>query len=224
MKTKSPSCKRKNKLFIFDLDHTLIKGNCSFHFGVYLFRQNILPFRRMLQLSFFYLLFKAGIIDVKKLHEATFNHFFFNLSANTVDHHASQFLSQNFNDLIYQPAFAKLQEAKSEGYYTAILSSSPDFLVEKVASILGVDTWDSTIYQKNKCNHFSHILQFMEGNQKAKTLFQLIEDLQITKNDVTVYTDSYLDLPLLQAAGNPTGVNPDRRLRAICRQQQWPII
>lgn len=178
----------------------------------------------MLRLLSFYLFFKLGIINIKKLHEATFKHFFFDLAANTVDYHAAQFISQKFKKLIYSPAFTKLQEAKDNGYYTAILSSSPDFLVEKIASLLEVDTWDSTIYQKNKFNHFSHIFHFMEGKQKAETLLQLIEDLQISKNDVTAYTDSYLDLPLLQMVGHPIGVNPDRRLKTICRRRQWPIL
>lgn len=224
MKTKLLNCKRKDKLFIFDLDHTLIRGNCSFYFGVYLFQQNVLSFGRMLRLSSLYMLFKMGFVSMKKLHEATFNQFFCGLSASTVDFHASQFLSKKLNELIYRPAFSMLQDAKEKGYYTAILSSSPDFLVEKIASILGVDTWDSTIYQKNKLNHFSHIAKLMEGKQKAQILLQLIQDLHISKEDVTAYTDSYLDLPFLQAAGHPIGVNPDRRLKALCRRSQWPMI
>jgi phosphoserine phosphatase len=178
----------------------------------------------MLRLSAFYLLFKAGFINVKKLHEATLKNFFADLPADTVDDHASQFLSQKLNDLIYLPAYNKLQEAKEDGSYTAILSSAPNFLVEKVASKLGVDTWDATIYQKNHLDHFSHISQYMEGASKAESLLQLVEDLKIKKEDVTAYTDSYLDLPLLQAAGRAIGVNPDRRLKAICRRRQWPII
>lgn len=184
----------------------------------------MLPFNCMLRLFSFYLFYKMGIISIKQLHEATFKHFFFDLPANTVDYHATQFITQSFKKLIYLPAFSKLQEAKNEGYYTAILSSSPDFLVEKVASFFEVDIWDSTIYQKNKFNHFSHILQFMEGEQKARSLCELIHDLQIPRDDVTAYTDSYQDLPLLQSVGNPIGVNPDRRLKAICRRQHWPII
>lgn len=161
---------------------------------------------------------------MRKLHEATFNNFFCGLSARTVDDYATKFISIKLNDLIYQPAFDKLQQAKNDGYYTVILSSSPDFLVEKIALMLQVDTWDSTIYQKNKLNHFSHITQFMEGEQKAQILLQLMEELKISKENVTAYTDSYLDLPFLQASGNPIGVNPDRRLKAYCRQNRWPMI
>lgn len=178
----------------------------------------------MLRLAFLYLLHKAGFLSVRHIHEATFQHFFCGFSACTIDYHATQFLSQKFNKLIYEPVYSKLEQAKKEGYYTALLSSAPDFLVEKVAKLLGVDTWDSTIYQKNKMNHFSHITQFMEGEHKAQSVKHLISALQITKNDVTAYTDSYLDLPLLEASGHPVAVNPDRRLKAICRKFSWPTL
>lgn len=178
----------------------------------------------MLRLAFLYFLHKIGLLSIRHIHEATFYHFFSGFSAGTVDYHAQQFLSQKFHQLIYGPAFLKLEEAKKAGYYTALLSSSPDFLVEKVASIIGVDTWDSTIYQKNKLNHFSHITQLMEGENKANIVKQLMSALQISKENVTAYTDSYLDLPLLEVSGHPVAVNPDRRLKAISQKQGWTTI
>lgn len=202
----------------------MIKGNCSFHFGIYLYQQNVLPFGRMLSLVSCYLLFKAGFLSIKKLHEATFKRFFSGLSAFVIDYHATQFISQKLQHLLFLPAFQKLQEAKEAGGYTAILSSSPDFLVKKIADQWSVDIWDATVYQKNACHQFSHIVQFMEGETKADTLRQLMEKLQICKNEVIAYSDSYLDLPFLHAAGQPIGVKPDRRLRAICLQNHWPII
>lgn len=224
MKTKLPNCKRKDKLFVFDLDHTLIKGNCSFLFGLYLFQENVLPFARMLRLAMLYLMHKVGFLTVRNLHEATFYHFFCGFSASTIDKYVERFLAKKFEKLIYQPAFSKLEQAKNEGYYTAILSSAPDFLVGKVAVLLGVDTWDSTIYQKNKLNHFSHITQFMEGEHKAQSVKHLMEALNLSKENVTAYTDSYLDLPFLEASGHPVAVNPDRRLKALCRKYAWPTI
>ncbi len=178
----------------------------------------------MILLTFFYVLFKLGLIPIKKLHQSTFNYFFYGLSAKTIDVHVSHFLSQKLNDLIYQPAFARLKMAQNEGFYTAIFSSSPNFLVEKIASLFDVDISNSTVYRKDTFNQFSQIDQVMEGEIKAQILRQLIEDLQITKDDVTAYSDSYLDLPFLQMAGNPIAVNPDRRLRALCLKFQWPII
>ncbi|WP_052354425.1 HAD family phosphatase [Neochlamydia sp. S13] len=224
MKTKLCNSKRKNSLVVFDLDHTLLRKNCSLFFGIYLFREKVLSFHRMIRLSFLYLRFKLGLISLKNLHESTFQCFFYGLSVALVNEHATKFLSQQLDKLIYHPVFSKLLEAKNEGSYTAIFSSSPNFLVEKVALRLGVDRWSSTIYQKNEEGDFTHITQVMEGPQKAQALELLLKELQIVKANVTAYTDSYLDLPLLYAVGNPVGVNPDRRLKAMCRQNQWPII
>jgi HAD superfamily hydrolase (TIGR01490 family) len=40
----------------------------------------------------------------------------------------------------------------------------------------------------------------------------------------TFYTDSYADLPLLEAVGAPRAVHPDRRLRLHAERSRWPIL
>lgn len=213
-----------NKLVIFDLDHTLLRINSSFHFGIYLLQQRVLPFRKMISLLSYYVLFKVGCIDLRQLHEKTFKQFFYGFSVATMEGHVRQFLQAKLTHFIYKPALHKLQEAQKAGFYIAILSSAPDFLVNSIAAQLGVKMWRATIYQKNGKNFFSQITHFMDGYQKAKTVLYMMNDLQICKENVTAYTDSYLDLPLLQMVGNPIAVNPDKRLKMLCQQNHWPII
>ncbi len=38
------------------------------------------------------------------------------------------------------------------------------------------------------------------------------------------YSDSISDLPLLEAVGHPTAVNPDRALRREAQQRGWPVL
>ena len=40
----------------------------------------------------------------------------------------------------------------------------------------------------------------------------------------TAYSDSRTDLPFLEAVGNPVVVNPDRELRRIAVERDWPIL
>jgi HAD superfamily hydrolase (TIGR01490 family) len=212
------------QLFVFDLDHTLIRANSSFHFGMHLFRNKLLPTTRMIRLISLYSLHKMGLVGMRYLHQATFNHFFRGLSATLIDEHAKVFLDENFSKMIYQPAYQELLKAQNDGHHTAILSSSPDFIVEKIAAILKVGSWDSTKYVKDGLNCFRSISNIMEGEQKAQALQNILAKLQIKKEAVTAYTDSYLDLPLLQAVGNPVGVNPDRKLRTFCKKNGWLIL
>jgi phosphoserine phosphatase len=38
------------------------------------------------------------------------------------------------------------------------------------------------------------------------------------------YSDSYSDFPMLAVVGRPTACNPDRRLRAVARSYDWPVV
>ena len=40
----------------------------------------------------------------------------------------------------------------------------------------------------------------------------------------TAYSDSYSDVPFLEAVGHPVAVNPDRRLKKIARLRGWPTL
>jgi phosphoserine phosphatase len=50
------------------------------------------------------------------------------------------------------------------------------------------------------------------------------KDLGINKEEMTAYTDSYLDLPLLKAVGHVIAVNPDNALRRLSKKQGWEIL
>ena len=42
--------------------------------------------------------------------------------------------------------------------------------------------------------------------------------------DCRAYSDSITDLPLLEAVGHHTAVNPDRALRRVAQGRGWPIL
>ena len=38
------------------------------------------------------------------------------------------------------------------------------------------------------------------------------------------YSDSITDLPMLEAVGNPVVVNPEKELRAVAEEREWPML
>ena len=40
----------------------------------------------------------------------------------------------------------------------------------------------------------------------------------------TAYSDSYSDVPFLEAVGHPVAANPDRKLRRIAQERGWPVV
>jgi HAD superfamily phosphoserine phosphatase-like hydrolase len=215
---------KPHAISFFDLDHTLLKVNSSFRFGVYLYRRKMFSFLTMLYLTGCYGLHTLGYISIQKLQEKIFKKIFLGRPFLAVESLARSFLEQNFSRMLYLPAIGQLQLAKKEGHYTVILSSSPHFLVSLFAERFGVDEWDATHYAVDSAQHFSAISQFMLGEGKARYVTELAKRLNIPKEKISAYTDSHHDLPFLQSAGVAMGVNPNKRLRALCKQNNWQIL
>lgn len=212
------------RLSVFDLDHTLLTVNSSYHFGVYLYRQNFFSFPSLLASLCYYAYHKLFGMSVQKLHKKTFQMLFKGVSAEELQKHAAVFLEEQLTKKFYKPALERLREAQEKGDYVLILSSSPDFLVKPIAEWLGVDAWQATIYAVDDCGRLSHLASILEGQDKADYLAHLIKKMNISSSSITAYSDSHLDLPVLKMAGKAIGVVPDFYLKRICQEKGWEII
>lgn len=212
------------QLSVFDLDHTLLSVNGSYQFGSYLYKQGIISFASMGYCVYSYALHKLGLLSVRQLHKKTFNRLFKGMDLDDLEKRVGLFLDLHLSSMLYLPAIEKLRSAQQQGHCLAILSSSPDYIVKPIAARLGVIYWESTRFAVDEKNQLCAISSVMQGKDKAASLLRLADQLNIPKEAVHVYTDSYLDFPLLEVAGNIIGVNPDRKLRSLCVQKGWTII
>jgi len=212
------------KVSLFDLDQTLLKDNGSFQFGIYLYKHKAFSFASMLYYVICYALHKLNCMPMQRLHEKIFGSLFKGKSSSTFNQLAKEFLDQQFDSMCYPPAIQKLQEAKKSGHFTVILSSSPDFLVKLIANRLNVDAWAATSFLVDNNDNFWKISNVMHGECKSRYMHSLSKKLAISIGNFIAYSDSYLDLPFLKAAGRAVGVNPDKKLKSICKKNQWEII
>jgi phosphoserine phosphatase len=65
---------------------------------------------------------------------------------------------------------------------------------------------------------------YCAGENKAIAVKQLAEQHDYDLSRCYAYSDSISDLPLLEAVGHPTVVNPDRALRKVAVQRGWPSL
>ena len=61
------------------------------------------------------------------------------------------------------------------------------------------------------------------GQFKAEAMRELAEREHIDLSESYAYTDSYTDLPMLEAVGHPVAVNPDRVLTKFARDHDFEI-
>lgn len=212
------------QISVFDLDHTLLTGNSSYHFGFYLYKRKFFNFRKLILCLCDYARHKCLGLSVQKLHVKSFSRLFQGQSLAILQEHVEAFLTENLQNLLYTPVAQRLREAHSRGETTLILSSGPDFLVSAIARRLDVTQWQATTYRADDEGRLAAITHVLEGQDKANYMQDYAKKMELPLSDFTVYSDSYLDLPIMRIAGRAIGVLPDNRLKYVCLQNGWEII
>lgn len=205
------------KLRVFDLDHTLLNCNISFEFGRHLYKKGWFSFFKMISLCSLYARHKFLNLSIDELHHSIFDRLFKGRPFHKVKNEVDEFL-KSLPTRLYFPA-ARLIESNS-----IVLSSSPDFLVGPVCEYLGIKQWKATSYIVDKEGMLCHISKLVDGKNKACVLEEIAKEQHLKQADLVFFTDSILDLPVLEVAGSLIAVQPDRKLKKLALARGWEII
>lgn len=208
----------------FDLDKTLLKVNSSYAFSKYLFRKGIFSKKERVYCLLATLRYSLGFNNLVQLHLQVFDALFRGRFSESFREHVPSFLDEFFFDIQNTKVLNCLLKAKSEGQLIVLLSSSPSFLVGPIAERFEISHWSSTVYEIDQNGQFNKITQLMTGVEKALYLRQLVDSLNLSLKTVTAYSDSADDIPFLSISGNPIGVDPDSKLKKICKAKNWTIL
>lgn len=214
----------KAYLAVFDLDHTLLSANSSFHFVAFLYRRGVISTWCVLEVLSAYLRHKWFGLSMLSLHRKTFPCLFQGKNKREISALASEFCHAYLKDLISLPVVSRLKEALEAGHESIILSSSPAFLVKAIAEHLDVTHWRATEFAENAAGEYTSLDSVFEGQDKADYLSYLMRERSLPSSAVTVYSDSALDLPLLKLAGRAVCVRPDRTLRRVGKKLGWEVL
>jgi len=209
---------------IFDLDRTLIRENSSYQFFKFLYRKNVYSHSHMAFTLFYRFQFHFFNMTLTELHEKVFRKLLFGFPLQNLIGHVGAFIEEFLPRAINPPVYEALRKAQYTGHRTTILSNSPSFLVGPIAQYFKVDEWRATEYDIDKDHTLCNIANLMEGMNKAQYLIEARKRLEIPKENVTLYTDSHHDLPLLLEAGTAVVVNPDKKLLKMAKQNRWSMI
>lgn len=171
-----------------------------------------------------YGLHKLSKLSLHAVHEKIFKKIFQGRSHALFSQLAQDFVRDKIDSMFYVPALKKLEESMRSGHHIVLISSSPSFLVSLIAARLGIKEFYATDYDLDPHGNFISISKVLDGEAKAELLLDIIQRKGVSQDNTIAYTDSHLDLPFLIQAGNAVGVNPDSKLRTVCKQMGWEII
>jgi HAD superfamily hydrolase (TIGR01490 family) len=128
-------------------------------------------------------------------------------------------------DNMYPRAIEMVAANREAGLEPVLVTGSPDFIVAPLAQRLGIETYAANrlVYSRGLATGRLHN-PVMAGEAKAAWCAEYAAANRISLGASWGYADSHYDLPFLAALGHPVAVNPDRRLLAMARSRQWPIV
>ncbi|MSP55296.1 MAG: HAD family hydrolase [Myxococcales bacterium] len=121
-------------------------------------------------------------------------------------------------------ALTAVEGHRAAGDTLALLTSSSPYLCEPVQRALDIP--------HALCNRFElrdgrftgkPELPLCFGAGKLTYARRLATRMGVTLKDCTFYTDSWSDLPVLEAIGRPVVVHPDPRLARVAKERGWDI-
>jgi HAD superfamily hydrolase (TIGR01490 family) len=104
-----------------------------------------------------------------------------------------------------------------------VVSASGHEVVDPIGALLGADTVIATQMVIADGRYTGAVAFYAFGEAKAAKMRALATTRGYTLADCYAYSDSITDLPMLEAVGHPTAVNPDRSLRRAAARRGWPV-
>jgi HAD superfamily hydrolase (TIGR01490 family) len=121
-------------------------------------------------------------------------------------------------------AMEPVQQHRERGERVYIVSATLQEIVELVAADLGFDGAIGSTCEIVDGVYTGRSLRAAHGEGKAQAVRELAEAEGIDLAASSAYSDSYSDVPFLEAVGRPVAANPDRKLRRIAHARGWPVV
>ena len=212
------------KFIIFDLDDTLLCGDCEAGWINFLVSKGLLDNENhKSKLNQFDIDYRQGILNFDE-YSTYIQEPLKNLDIITVENLVEEFIQKNIDNLTDDLTADLLNEAKSADK-VLIASGSHDFLVKGFAEYFDIESSIGTPVEiKNDIftGSLSGEPTFSDGKVKAVKNWCFTNDLKI--QDSIFYSDSINDLPMLEACGEPIVVDPDDNLREIALDRSYKIL
>lgn len=212
-------------LAIFDLDETLIHGDCASLWSEHMVRLGWVDGESFLRRD------REMMEAYSKGEMAMEDYMAFSLepiAGRTLEelaHLVEPWVEDVIEPIIYGDACRCIADHRKQGDRVLIISASGTHLVGPIAARLGVDEYLAIeleavngVYTGNTHG----VLTYREG--KITRLLEWLDQEQENLEDASFYSDSRNDLPLLLKVDHPRAVNPDPVLRAHAEQHGWPIL
>jgi HAD superfamily hydrolase (TIGR01490 family) len=211
----------------FDLDKTVIARSSTLALGKPLLREGLIPRSMIIKAIYAQLVYQLLGADEAKMDKMRVA--LLELTKGWERERLQALIRETITEIIepviYEEALGLIAEHRAAGRRVYIVSSSGEEIVRPMAELLGVPHFIATRAGVDETGCYTGELEFYcYGEHKAVAIREHAERYGIDLAASFAYSDSVTDLPMLEAVGHPAVVNPDKDLRQVATEREWPIL
>jgi HAD superfamily hydrolase (TIGR01490 family) len=210
----------------FDLDKTIISRSSTLAFGPSFYKHGLISRGDAVRTAFAQLVFRVAGADHHRMERvrAQVGDLCRGWSADRVSEIVRRHLDEAILTLVYPEARRLIAAHGSAGQDVIIVSSSGMEMVGPIGDRLGASEVIATRMEVAGGCYTGEMEFWAYGEAKAHRMRELAASRGYRLRDCYAYSDSITDLPMLETVGHPRAVNPDRALRRVAKERQWPIL
>ena len=199
----------------FDLDKTVIAKSSTLAFSKPFFDQGLINRRTVLKSSYAQFLFLMSGADHDQMDRM--RNYITNMCAGWDVEQVKSIVNETLHDIVDPLVFAEaanlIADHKLCGRDVVVVSASGEEIVAPIAKALGATHAMATRMVVEDGKYTGEVAYYCYGEGKVEAIRELAAREGYALEHCYAYSDSITDLPMLEAVGHPTVVNPDRALR-----------
>ena len=210
----------------FDLDKTVIAKSSTLAFSKPFFNQGLINRRSVLKSSyaqFLYLMSGADHDQIDRMRS-----YLTNMASGWDVEQVRSIVGETLHDIVDPLVFAEAAELIADHRLCSrdvvVVSASGEEIVAPIAHALGATHSMGTRMVVEDGRYTGQVAFYCYGEAKAQAIRELAVREGYQLEYCYAYSDSITDVPMLEAVGHPTAVNPDRALRKEAAARGWPVL
>ncbi|WP_461255704.1 HAD family hydrolase [Treponema sp. R80B11-R83G3] len=211
------------RVHIFDVDHTVVRKTSTEYFVQMALKEKVIRYSQISHLLIDWVKYKLAFPNndfientVKKLA---------GIEKDVLESVSDSCFKKRIKPNIYTGAKSIIEEALKNGEKVIFATSSFDFIIKPLEQFFGIEGSVACKLEYSQGKTTGNLVGYSSFGPKKKTAaVEWMESNAVNPQNVSFYTDSYTDLPLLEHCGNPVAVNPDGILERKAKKRGWRIL
>lgn len=211
----------------FDVDNTVIRGASIYAFARGLVKNDIVSKREMAGFAWkqakFVLAGTEDMDDIAKIQDSALS-IVKGRRVSEMTELAEDVFDDYMADRLWPGTLALAQEHLDRGQRVWLVSATPIEVAQVIANKLGLSGAIATRSEIEDGRYTGRLLGApVHGKAKEAAVRELALAEGLDLGACSAYSDSANDIPMLSLVGDPHAINPDRKLRAYAKENDWPV-